>query len=266
MRTRNNSKTPKDTTYDGASPQPIQWTHELVEKFWDGFAQTRLVEFSFSRQAGRSLIIAIDHLLPKDSQILDYGAGDGDLIKLMCERGLNVSGFEPSENRAQKLRNKLKGHSGFKGIVNNDVDTTYEFVLMAEVIEHVLDEDLDECLTRLSSLVQSGGLLIVTTPNNEDLELGMAYCPVSNVLFHRWQHVRSFTRESLVDLLSQYGFDEVVTHQIEFNDALYVPYDKQWGEATEDVALPSHIQEMRANKPTRIGGETNLLYIGKRRI
>ncbi|HIP69717.1 MAG TPA: class I SAM-dependent methyltransferase [Chromatiales bacterium] len=255
----------KASSSKDSPPQPIRWTHELVEKFWGGFSQTRLVEYSFSRQAGRSLIIAIDHLLPKNGHILDYGAGDGDLMRLLCERGTAVSGFEPSDNRAQKLISKLKDYSGFKGIVGNTENTTFDLVLMAEVIEHVLDEDLDECLNRLEALVKPGGLIIVTTPNNEDLDLGMAYCPVSNVLFHRWQHVRSFTKESLVDLLSKYGFDEVVTHQIEFNDSLYVPFDQQWGKASDNSELPSYLQQMRTNQPTRIGGETNLLYIGKRR-
>ncbi|MEE9303205.1 MAG: class I SAM-dependent methyltransferase [Thiotrichaceae bacterium] len=265
MKSRNDSEVIIEPGTRDSSPQPICWTRELVEQFWRGFAQTRLVEFSFSRQAGRSLIIAIDHLLPKNGNILDYGAGDGDLMRLLCDRGMNVSGFEPSDNRAQKLMHKLKDYPGFKGIAGNTENKTFDLVLMAEVIEHVLDEDLDDCLTRLTSLVKCGGLIIVTTPNNEDLDLGMAYCPVSNVLFHRWQHVRSFTKESLVSLLSRYGFDEIVTHHVEFNDSLYVPFDKQWGTEIDDIELPSYIQQLRADQPTRISGETNLLYIGKRR-
>ena len=265
MKSKNKSIKEDNSENNGLPPQPINWTHELVEKFWNGFTQTRLVEHSFSRQAGRSLIIAIDHLLPKNGHILDYGAGDGDLMRLLCERGMNVSGFEPSEKRAQKLIRMLNDYPGFKGITGNTENKTFDLVLMTEVIEHVLDEDLNDCLTRLSSLVKCDGLIIVTTPNNEDLDLGMAYCPVSNVLFHRWQHVRSFTKESLVDLLNRYGFDEIATHQVEFNDSLYVPYDKQWSKATDDIELPSYILQLRADKPTQIGGETNLLYIGKRR-
>jgi hypothetical protein len=137
--------------------------------------------------------------------------------------------------------------------------------MMAEVIEHILDEQLDATLRRLADLTRPGGILVVTTPNNEDLELGMVYCPVSNTLFHRWQHVRSFTDISLAALLAQYGFEALVTHHVEFNDALYVPSDSLWGKATDDAVLPSHIQELRANRSVRIGGETNLLYVGRRR-
>lgn len=247
------------------SPQRIQWTPELVDRFWNGFSQTRLVEFSFSKQAGRSLIVAVDHLLPREGRVLDFGAGDGYLIKLMCDRGLYVAGYEPSEGRSLNLTSMLENYPRFLGFATQDSAEQYDFVMMAEVIEHILDEQLDKTLGRLSDFVKPGGILVVTTPNNEDLELGMSYCPISNTLFHRWQHVRSFTRDSLAELLADHDFEEVVTHHVEFNDSLYVPSDPLWGGAPPDGDPPSHIQELRANRSARIGGETNLLYIGRRR-
>lgn len=248
------------------APQRICWTPELVDRFWNGLSQTRLGEFSFSKLGGRSLIVAVDHLLPPEGQILDFGAGDGYLIKLMCERGLHVAAYEPSEGRIENLRSMLESHTGFLGVEGASSTEQYDFVMMAEVIEHILDEQLDKTLRRVSDFVKPGGVLVVTTPNNEDLELGMAYCPVSNTLFHRWQHVRSFTKDSLVELLAQYGFDEIATHHVGFNDSLYVPSDPLWGGASSSTDLPSHIQELRANRPVRIGSESNLLYIGRRRI
>jgi len=251
--------------HQAVTPQRIQWTPELVARFWNGFSQTKLVEFSFSKQAGRSLILCIDHLLPRDGRILDFGAGDGYLIKLMCERGLHVAAYEPSEGRAKNLKVLLQDYHGFLGIEDDESTQAFDVVIMAEVIEHILDGQLDDTLRRLNQLTRPDGVLVVTTPNNEDLDLGMAYCPVSNILFHRWQHVRSFTEISLAKLLADHGFDEIVTHKVEFDDALYVPSDPIWGGAQNNVELPSHIQELRANCPAQIGSETNLLYIGRRR-
>lgn len=246
------------------APQRIHWTPELVARFWNGTSQTRLTAFNFSLQAGRSVIVALDHLLPRDGRILDFGAGDGDLVRLMCERGLRTAAYEPSEGRAQTLSQRLESRPGFLGVVGPESREEFDFVMMAEVIEHVLDKEFDSCLKRLKALTRLGGILAVTTPNNEDLDLGMAYCPVSNTLFHRWQHVRSFTADSLSGLLSRYGFEEIVTHQLEFNDALYVPYDSLWGTPESAENPPSHIIELRANRSVRIGGEANLLYIGRR--
>ena len=260
---------PEDKNVSGDSklePQRIRWTPELVDRFWEGFSQTRLTAFSFSKQAGHSLIIAIDHLLPRQGRILDFGAGDGYLVRLLCERGYHTAAFEPSNARSEKLEHNLRDCPTFLGVVNGNTKELFDLVIMAEVIEHILDEHLDDTLRTLAKLTRPDGLLVVTTPNNEDLDLGMAYCPVSNTLFHRWQHVRSFTSGSLSALFSQYGFDEIATHHLSFADALFVPRDPfEVQEADKKTELPSHIQELRANRPVRIGAETNLLYVGKRR-
>ncbi len=246
-------------------PQRLRWTPELVERFWTGMAGTRLTEMSFSKQAGRSLVLAIEHLLPHAGTILDFGAGDGYLIRLLCERGQRVAAYEPSSGRAANLQARLQDCPGFAGIRGPDTGETFDMVIMAEVIEHILDEEYEATLSRLAALVRPAGLLVITTPNNEDLERAMAYCPVSNLLFHRWQHVRSFTAESLASSLSKAGFDEIVTHRIEFNDALYVPSDPMWGGAPDGTPLPWHLSEIRANRPATAGSEANLLYIGVRR-
>jgi hypothetical protein len=104
----------------------------------------------------------------------------------------------------------------------------------------------------------------VTTPNNEDLELGMAYCPVSNTLFHRWQHVRSFTGESLSCLLSRHGISPIVVHRVEFRAALFEPFDPRWGGQEFITESPSHLVALRADIPIRMGSEANLLFIGRK--
>ena len=248
---------------DPAKPVRLRWTPELMERFWDGFSKTRLVELSFSRGAGRALIAAIAHLLPKNGRILDFGAGDGDLIELMCARGLRIAAYEPSKNRTLTLEERMRGQASFLGTVNPKSEELFDVVMLVEVIEHILEEQLGNSLELLAHFTRPGGILIVTTPNNEDLDLNMAYCPVSNTLFHRWQHVRSFTRESLASLLGEYGFEEVVTHELEFNNDLYVPYDVVWGSNCSEP-VPSHMSEIRANRPVRIGAQNSLLYIGQR--
>jgi SAM-dependent methyltransferase len=158
----------------------------------------------------------------------------------------------------------MQGRIGFLGIASDLSDKSFDCVLMIEVIEHILDEQLDDALSGVARAVRPGGTLIVTTPNNEDLDLGMAYCPVSNMLFHRWQHVRSFTDVALRELLLRYGFEEIVTHKLEFNDAIYSPYDPLGGRSAIGGKAPSFFAALRANAPARVGAETNLLYVGKK--
>ncbi len=247
---------------DPARPVRLRWTPELMDQFWDGISETRLVELNFSRLGGRALISAVSHLLPKSSRVLDFGAGDGDLLELMCARGLRVAAFEPSKGRSRNLQNRLVGQPGFLGTVSAKSTESFDVVMLVEVIEHILEEQFAATLELLARFTRPGGTLIVTTPNNEDLDLNMAYCPVSNTLFHRWQHVRSFTPDSLVALLAKCGFERVAVHQLEFRDDLYVPYDEMWGNPS--VALPPHIVDLRANRPTYTGSGMGLMYIGRR--
>lgn len=265
-------------------PERLKWTPELVSKFWDGFSQTELTKFSFAKQAGPTLLTAIGHLLPRDGEIVDFGAGDGDLVRMLCERGFAAAAYEPSQGRTEALTRALADTAGFLGVIDKHSSRQFDLVIMSEVIEHVLDEELDATLTRLADLTKPGGRLIVTTPNNEDLELGMCYCPVGNLLFHRWQHVRSFTDETLAALLARFGFKEVVTHRLGFDPAVFACLDP-WRlsaaakpqaaasimiDITPDVAantpppLPDYIVNLLNSEKALIGSQSNLLYVGVR--
>jgi len=261
MKTEEQNKKPE---VKGSTIKRLVWTPELVAQFWAGIAQTRLTEFDFARQGGKSVIIAVEHHLPKTGRILDFGAGNGELVALLLERGYQVAACEPSTGRTCEWLDHLGAREGFLGVVGADSKEQFDVVLMTEVIEHILDHELDHTLRRVCGLVKDSGLLIVTTPNNEDLELGMAYCPLSNSLFHRWQHVRSFTADSLSKLLSQYGIAPVVVHQLELRPDLYERFDRHWGGKHFVPEVPSHLTAIRNDVPVRNGSESNLLFIGKR--
>ncbi len=201
--------------------KPLQWTPELVTRFWEVIWNTKLAQFSFSLQAGPSLIFAIKHMLSDSSRILDFGAGDGHLVQLMCQQGYRVAAFEASEHRTAKLKERLELLPTFLGVENSVSKNQFDCVIMAEVIEHILDEHLNEVLDRLAAFVKPGGWVVITTPNNEDLELSQCYCPVSNTLFHRWQHVRSFTEDTLAALLAKHAIEKVVSHCIDFSRQLF---------------------------------------------
>lgn len=242
----------------------LNWTPDLVDRFWAGFSQTRLTEYSFSRLGGKSVVLAIEHHLLKDGTVLDYGAGDGELVGYLLDRAYKVAAYEPSGSRNQRLIDRVAGRDGFLGLVGVESKEQFDVVLMIEVIEHILDQDLRRALKNVHRLLKKSGVLVVTTPNNEDLELGMAYCPVSETLFHRWQHVRSFTAESLSELLLKYRFSPIVVHQVEFRLDFFVPYDRLWGGDQFVADTPSYLNALRMDTPVQIGSGSNLLFIGRK--
>jgi len=256
MMTPPRPRNPRDT-----QPRRLEWTPELVARFWSSVWTTRLKEFSFARQGGRSLIVALEHLWPPGTSVLDFGAGVGDLTDLLLDRDVRVAAYDPSEEARTVLAGRFAGRSGFIGAIGPDTDHQFDVVILAEVIEHVLEAEFELTLGRVAQYVRPGGMVVVTTPNNEDLELGMCVDPLNNVMFHRWQHLRSFNRQSICTTLARFGFAEVVTHEIELSDHYFVPYDSRWGNGGE---LPGHLLATRGNQPCRLGGQQNLVYVGQK--
>ena len=61
-------------------------------------------------------------------------------------------------------------------------------------------------MSRRKDLLEDDGFLLIMTPYNEDLSKETVYCPCCNHTFHRWQHVRSWNKESLEKELKKHGY------------------------------------------------------------
>ncbi|MEW6542989.1 MAG: class I SAM-dependent methyltransferase [Nitrospirota bacterium] len=196
----------------------IHWTPELIGRFWSGVSQTRLREYNFSRVAAPYLIELVGGHLKPQGRHLDFGAGEGDLVRALVERGFATAAYEPVVARRLRIPGEMSQHPQYLGVVQDGGPERFDVVLMVEVIEHILDEELEGAFQKVRSFLVEGGTLIVTTPNAEDLELGSAYCPMCETLFHRWQHVRSFTPDRLTEFLRRQGFSCLFLHQVDFSD------------------------------------------------
>lgn len=195
----------------------INWTDELITAFWDGIGNTRLDELSFGRAAGPLFLDFIKPLLSKEKDILDFGAGSGHLIQLLCERGYRAAGFEISEDRKKNIIDRMQGTHNFIGVVDATSTQKFDVVIIAEVIEHVSEQGMDKFLLLATSFLKDGGTIIVTTPHKEDLELNESYCVLSNTFFHRWQHLRSFTPEAIEAALGSHGIQKQFLGVLDFS-------------------------------------------------
>ncbi len=244
-------------------PKPINWTPRAVSRFWTGCARTPLETLAFGRIASRPLLLAIRHLLRPDDRCLDFGAGSGYLVEALLDMGYRAAAYEPSEGRRESLKARLSGRPAFLGTVAPGEARGFDVVFVAEVVEHVLDVQFDETMQTIVGSVRPGGLVIVTTPNNENLELGQCNCPTCGTLFHRWQHVRSFTSESLAETFRAYGAEPIVSHLVEFNPAFFAALESLDAGAPEDSVM-DFLRAMRRNEPVRIGSENSILFVGRR--
>lgn len=259
----------------------LKWTHELIEKFWTGVSQTRLSELSFSKLNADYLIeVIVDHLQPQGRH-LDFGAGEGDLVRALLEKGYATAAYEPVIARSALFPADITTHPKYLGAANSAGSERFDVVLMIEVIEHVLEEDLPGVLQKVKSSLVDGGTLIVTTPDTEDLELASAFCPTCETLFHRWQHLRSFTAPSLAALFARHGFACVLQREVDFSfmrvyfeDLSNLNHEIEELRRRRDQSLSARLWrlvarqkvEPRANPPRELRGcKDRLLYIGTMR-
>ncbi len=191
--------------------EELIWTPEMVARFWAHEAKTPENYFGF--QVGMAVVRHVRHHLAGLQRIADYGAGTGFLIEDLLASGYRCGAVEFGQPAVAALNRKFKSQPGFLGAWEVDKAAAqgerFDAVFLMEVVEHLYDAELNTCLANIKSLLVPGGLLIVTTPNSEDLSRSMVASPESGRLFHRWQHVRSWTKDSLALALSAQGYKSI---------------------------------------------------------
>lgn len=209
-------------------PQSLEWTNELIDEFWSYYAKYRPEDY-FTYQFSDQILKATLRYVNKDSVICDYGCGDGYLLEKILEK-FKAAGFEQTRDNITIANERLDGKPNYLGVFGIDdiFDYTHQFdvIYLIETIEHVLDRHFQTLMSNLKLLLKDDGVLIITTPNDEDLMGDTVYCPCCKKLFHRWQHIRSFDGNSLSRLMSKNGFDLVEFKTLDFAAKTFVQHIK----------------------------------------
>lgn len=187
----------------------MDWTPENVKRFWDW--QSQFPDTYFTHTFGGKIIEHVRAYLEKSSAVLDLGCGTGYLIPHLNRAGIDVTGADLSPQSVSEANRQHGDLPHFKGAHTVDelieMDRRFDAIISVEVIEHLYDEQLAGLLDTAKRLGKPGAYVIFTTPNDEDLEQSYVYCPESDVVFHRWQHVRSWSAASLSAELKSQGFE-----------------------------------------------------------
>lgn len=171
------------------------------DKIWDHF-QTAGID-SFSQSSGRLSFIAT-RISPR-TRVLNVGVGNGSLERLLLAKGCDAWAVDPSEKAIEQLRAMHGlGEQAKVGYVQNLPfhEETFDVVVMSEILEHLESHEANSALSEVTRVLRRDGRLIGTVPADEALSENAVVCPKCGTVFHRWGHVRSFSREALLDELS----------------------------------------------------------------
>jgi len=235
-----------------ANTQPeeprLRWTAPLVARFWDYYAQYRPEDY-FTRRHGERIVELTASYVPPGGRVCDYGCGAGYLTEHLARR-FRTRGVDFSLGNIEATRARLTGSANFDGAVLASEARTSGFLhdaaYLVETVEHLLDEDVDATLATVFASLRPGGVVIVTTPNEEQLAESDVFCPTCSHTFHRWQHMRRFDANTLEMFMTRAGFERVNTFATDFGQ-------------TNPLLLWLRRQFARRPLP-------HLVYIGKRPV
>lgn len=178
-----------------------------MSAFWD--FQARFPDAYFSGSFGRNIFSRTKSSLTPNAKILDLGCGTGSFSELLLSKGYAVWSSDPSAKSRAAASDRLKPFKRAGGIFTVGQllrnKEKFDVIFLIEVIEHLNDSDLDTVFKDVKNLLAPSGKVIITTPNNEILENSLQICPECSVIFHKWQHVRSWTPATLEEFVRARG-------------------------------------------------------------
>ncbi|MEA2272698.1 MAG: hypothetical protein QOI98_1406 [Solirubrobacteraceae bacterium] len=194
----------------GASWQPISLDYvpsDFHDAAWAAVPEGARPEAFDLRRA-----FLLDAVRPGE-RVLDLGCGDGAFaaeLERVGVRPICVDVSEEALRRARSVHPELDVRLVAPDAPLPFEDASFDVVWAGEVVEHVLD--VARLLSEVRRVLRPEGRLLVTTPNNGRLALfALALSPrrFADHFDPRSQHVRFFSRRTLLELLDDLGFADV---------------------------------------------------------
>ena len=134
--------------------------------------------------------------LPRSARILDVGGNDGSFALMLRDHSNDVEIIDISEKALQIA--KGRGIRSQKVDIGNEifpfVDNYFNRVFCIEVLEHLSDPG--HCLREINRVLEIGGTLVLTTPNNWKRKMSR-------------YHIQAWSHSDLRTYIERFGFKVV---------------------------------------------------------
>ena len=146
-------------------------------------------------------------------RVLDVGCGEGQFAAALARTGAEVVAIDVAEEPLRRLRARHPGLDARLVAAEAPLpleDSSFDIVWAGETIEHVADTA--QWLSEVRRVLPSGGLVLLSTPDHgplSRLRLALSREAFDTHFDPRSDHLRFYTRRTLVELLSDFGFEDV---------------------------------------------------------
>jgi ubiquinone/menaquinone biosynthesis C-methylase UbiE len=149
------------------------------------------------------------------ARVLDVGCGEGRFTSALARAGREAVGVDVAQEPLRRAGEREEGLD--LRLVPAEgpwplPDVSFDAVWAGEVIEHVADTP--GWLSEVRRVLRSGGALVLSTPAHGPLTrlaLGLSERAFARHFDPRADHLRFYTRRSLVGLLEDFGFEQIET-------------------------------------------------------
>jgi 2-polyprenyl-3-methyl-5-hydroxy-6-metoxy-1,4-benzoquinol methylase len=163
----------------------------------------------------------LDFLLervPAGARVLDVGCGEGWFTAALAGAGREAVGIDVAQEPLRRAHERESGLDLRCVPVEGEwplQDVSFDAVWAGEVIEHVADTA--GWLSEVRRVLRSGGALVLSTPAHEPLTrlaLGLSGRAFASHFDPRSDHLRFYTRRTVVALLEDFGFERIETRAV----------------------------------------------------
>ena len=98
-----------------------------------------------------------------NKNILDYGCGTGEFLKVCENFGYTTNGIEPNKDALELAKKKIKGNLYNNKKLKEIEDNKYDIITLWHILEHI--PNLKEVIINLKRILKNDGTLIIAVPN-----------------------------------------------------------------------------------------------------
>lgn len=185
--------------------------------------------------------------LTKETRLLEIGCSFGGILNRVANFGVAIShGVEPNKQDAEFVQYNNKKAKIFNSTFENAnlPDDYYDIIVSIEVLEHIVSPRsfLQKCYT----VLRRGGLIHIEVPNHNDALLNAYKNAAYEKFYYRKVHIHYFTKDSLLSLCRECGFEGSVISFLMypfFNHVWWYQNNKPQSSATTALSTPAPADE-----------------------